>query len=46
MGRPYYLHRRKDIWYAELVDPKTGIKLPARSTGTKNLDEAILKIAD
>jgi integrase len=46
MGRPYYLHRRKGIWYAELADQKTGIKLPARSTGTQNRDEAILKIAD
>jgi hypothetical protein len=40
------LHRRKGIWYAELVDQETGIKLPARSTGTQNRDEAILKIAD
>jgi integrase len=44
--RPYYLHRRSGFWYAELVDQETGLKLTARSTGTQNRDEAILKIAD
>ena len=29
----YYLHRRKGVWYAELVDQATGKKLTARSTG-------------
>jgi len=44
--RPYYLHRRSGVWYAELVDQETGRKLTARSTGTQNRDEAILKIAE
>jgi hypothetical protein len=42
----YYLHTRyKRIFYAELVDPVTGRKLIARSTATKNRDEALLVIA-
>lgn len=30
--RRYYLHQRKGVYYAELFDPATGRKLPARST--------------
>jgi hypothetical protein len=45
--RRYYLHTRHNgTFYAELVDPQTGTKLTARSTGTKNRDEALLKIAE
>ena len=44
--RPYYLHKRAGIWYAELVDQETGRKLTARSTGTTNRDEALLTIAE
>ena len=45
--RRYYLHTRHNgIFYAELIDPQTGAKLAARSTGTKNRDEALLKIAE
>jgi integrase len=29
-----------------MVDPQTGLKLTARSTGTKNRDEALLKVAE
>lgn len=44
--RRYYLHTRHNgIFYAELVTPE-GRKLTARSTGTKNRDEALLKIAE
>ena len=44
--RRYYLHTRHNgVFYAELVDPQTGLKLTARSTGTKNRDEALLVIA-
>jgi hypothetical protein len=40
--RRYYLHTRYEgIFYAELIDPATGRKLAARSTGTKNRDEAL-----
>jgi len=45
--RRYYLHTRHNgVIYAELVDSQTGTKLNARSTGTKNRDEALLKIAE
>jgi hypothetical protein len=45
--RRYYLHTRHNgIFYAEIVDPQYGAKLTARSTGTKNRDEALLKIAE
>ena len=45
--RRYYLHTRHNgTFYAELMDPQTGVKLTARSTGTKNRDEALLKIAE
>jgi integrase len=45
--RRYYLHTRHNgTFYAELVDPQTGAKLTARSTGTKSRDEALLKIAE
>jgi len=44
--RPYYLHKRAGIWYAELVDMETGMKLTARSTGTTIRDEALLTIAE
>jgi integrase len=44
--RRYYLHTRYNgIFYAELVDPATGRKLAARSTGTRNRDEALLAVA-
>ena len=45
--RRYYLHTRHNgTFYAELIDLQTGAKLTARSTGTKNRDEALLKIAE
>jgi hypothetical protein len=45
--RRFYLHTRHNgIFYAELVDPLTGQKLIARSTGTRNRDEAMLKVAE
>ena len=44
--RPYYLHKRAGIWYAELVDMETGCILTARSTRKTNRDEALLVIAE
>ena len=38
--RRFYLHKRAGIYYTELVDPETGKKLPAKSTGERNEDEA------
>jgi integrase len=46
MQRRYYLHQRRGIFYAELVDPATGLKLTARSCGTANRDDALLIVAD
>jgi len=43
--RQFYFHQRNGIYYAELVTPE-GYKLPAKSTGTTNRDEALLKIAE
>jgi integrase len=46
MRRTYYLHTRHNgIFYAELVDPRTGNKLAARSTGTRERDAALLVVA-
>jgi len=45
--RRYYLHTRHNgTYYAELVDPNTGLKLTARSTGTISRDEALLIVAE
>jgi hypothetical protein len=44
--RRFYLHTRNGVFYAELIDPQTGAKLTARSTGTKSRDEALMKIAE
>jgi integrase len=46
MHRDFYLHTRHNgIYYAELMDPETGRKLSARSTGEKDRDKALLKVA-
>lgn len=44
--RRFYLHRRNGIYYAQLVDPATGRAVTARSTGTRNRDDALLVVAD
>jgi integrase len=45
--RKFYLHtRHHGVYYAELVNPVTGEKLTARSTKTKNKDEALLVVAE
>ncbi|MCK4513069.1 tyrosine-type recombinase/integrase [bacterium] len=44
--RRFYLHTRKGIYYAELVDPETGLKLTAKSTGKRGKDDAVLVVAD
>lgn len=36
MRKPFYLHRRKGIWYVQFRDPGTDKILPARSSGLKN----------
>ena len=42
MRKPFYLHRRNGIWYAEFRDPLTDLILPARSSGLKNKTAAEL----
>ena len=44
--RRFYLHVRKGVYYAELIDPATGQKLTARSTGRTSRDEALIIVAD
>ncbi|MEI6875539.1 MAG: tyrosine-type recombinase/integrase, partial [Spirochaetota bacterium] len=38
--RRFYLHTRAGVYYAELIDPETGKKLPAKSTGERDKDDA------
>ena len=44
--RRFYFHQRGGIYYVELVDPKTGTRLTAKSTGTRDRDTALLKVAE
>jgi integrase len=44
--RRFYLYERRGTFYASLINPETGIPLTAKSTGTKNRDEALLVIAE
>jgi len=41
--RGYYLHKRGSVYYAELVDKRTGLKLTVRST--RERDAALLVVA-
>jgi len=43
--RGYYLHKRGSVYYAELVDKRTGLKLTARSTRERDRDAALLVVA-
>jgi integrase len=38
--RRFYLYPRSGIWYAALIDPKTGQKLTGKSTGQRDKDDA------
>ena len=38
--RRFYLYPRNGIYYAEILDPETGVKISYRSTRTGNRDEA------
>lgn len=46
MRRRYYLHTRKNIFYAELIDPETGNRLSARSTGMTVRDDAVMVVLE
>jgi hypothetical protein len=43
--RRYYLHKRNGVFYAALINQETGLPLTAKSTGSRNRDEALLVIA-
>jgi integrase len=42
--RPFHLHPRKNIFYVQFVDPETGSRLTAKSTGKTNRDEALIVV--
>jgi len=44
--RRYYLHTRNGVFYAALINQETGLPLTAKSTGTRDRDEALLIISD
>ena len=44
MGRRFYFHRRGKFLYAEIVNPETGRRLSARSTGCTDRDEAVIVV--
>jgi integrase len=44
--RRFFIYRRASgVYYAELLDPRTGARIASRSTGKRNRDEAVL-VAD
>ena len=38
--RRFYLYKRNEIYYCQLINPITKSILPAKSTGKRNLDDA------
>jgi integrase len=45
MRRKFYLHTRKGIFYACLVNQTTGLPMSARSTGERDRDAALVVVA-
>jgi hypothetical protein len=45
MRRKFYMHKRKGVFYACLVNQETGIPTSARSTGEKNRDAALITVS-
>ena len=43
--KPFYLSLRSGVWYAKIVDPKTGNQLSAVSTGQTDRDAAVLTVS-
>lgn len=43
--KPFYLSLRSGVWYAKIVDPKTGNQLSALSTGHTDRDAAVLTVS-
>jgi hypothetical protein len=47
MRRSFYLYtHRNGMIYAEIMDQNTGARLASRSTGTRNRDEAVLRVGE
>lgn len=43
--KPFYLSRHGSVWYARIVDPKTGNQLSAISTGQTDRDMAVMTVS-
>jgi len=43
--KPFYLSRRGNIWYARIIDPKTGNELSAISTDQTDRDLAVMIVS-
>jgi integrase len=46
MRRKFYMHKRKGVYYACLVNQETGLPMTARSTGEKDRDAALIVVSD
>jgi hypothetical protein len=42
----FYIHTRKGVYYACLVNQETGLPMTARSTGEKDRDAALIVVSD
>ncbi|MDR0374330.1 MAG: integrase [Treponema sp.] len=45
MRRKFYLHKRGGVFYACLVNQKTGLSMSARSTGERDRDAALIVVS-
>jgi hypothetical protein len=45
MRRKFYMHRRGGVFYACLVNQKTGLSMSARSTGERDRDAALIVVS-
>jgi hypothetical protein len=45
MRRKFYMHKRGGVFYACLVDQKTGLSMSARSTGESDRDAALIVVS-
>ena len=46
MGKSFYLYKnKKGVFIAEILDPKTGVRVCYRTTGIKSRDEAVILVA-
>jgi hypothetical protein len=45
MRRKFYLHKRRGVFYACLVNQETGLPMSARSTGERDRDAALIVVS-